>query len=346
MTVSEDAKVVIIEGYASFNKDHLGTKEVDRDSEIVDVQGLDLEDYLKNPIVLSQHEWDKPFGKVTNIYKDQFGLYVTAEIHKLSGMETEFEAVLKGIVKAFSIGFIALEYQFLDMDVVEITKSKLLEISAVSIPANASSLFQVVGTKSINLNKDTLKYALEVNNITNATVKTVSDSKGNQDMIITKDAQTVSEGTEPTATPQEPVVEAKPAETNVSPKATPQEPVVEPKPEPVAKPADVISLETLVTAMVEAELKADAAKESAKAEALKKEQEEAAAKVAAEEARVADALNYIKEKREAILNTPAGEIDMDAIDSFYEVLSDTVEAIDSKVLEVVEALKASQTPAA
>lgn len=337
VSVSEDAKVVIISGYASFNQDLMGVKEVDRDGEIVSVAGIDLEDYLKNPIVLFNHEWDKPFGTITNIVKDQQGLLVTAEIHKLASMDGEFEAVAKGILKAFSVGFQALEYRFLDNDIVEITKSRLLEVSIVSIPSNASSLFQVIGTKSLNMNKDALKYALEANSIKNITQES--------DVQKEKTLKTKTTSQEPEATPT--------AEPTTQP-VVQKDPVVTPTAEPVAQPvvqatqptADVapsvsVNLETLVNAMVEADLKAEAAKEAAKQEVLKKEQETAAALVAAEQARVQSALDYIKERKEVIESTPAGEIDIAELDSFYELLSDVVETIDGKVKEVVESIKAT-----
>lgn len=343
VSVSEDAKVVIISGYASFNQDLMGVKEVDRDGEIVSVAGIDLEDYLKNPIVLFNHEWDKPFGTITNIVKDQQGLLVTAEIHKLPSLDGEFEAVAKGILKAFSVGFQALEYRFLDNDIVEITKSRLLEVSIVSIPSNASSLFQVIGTKSLNMNKDALKYALEANSIKNITSSEATDVQKEKTLKIetkTTQAEPTTTSTEPVVTPT--AVEPTPVEPvatpTVTPQVTPSEPVV---PAKEATPTVNVNLETLVNAMVEADLKAEAAKEAAKQEALKKEQEIADAKVAAEASRVQTALDYIKERKAVIESTPAGEIDIAELDSFYELLSEVVETIDGKVKEVVEAIKAS-----
>lgn len=337
ISLSEDAKVVVISGYASFNQDMMGTKEVDRDNEIVSVAGIDLEDFLKNPIVLFNHEWEKPFGTITNIVKDQQGLLVTAEIHRLSSLEGEFEAVAKGILKAFSVGFQALEYRYLDNDVVEITKSRLLEVSVVSIPSNASSLFQVIGTKSLNMNKDALKYALEANSIKNTTSSKTIDVQKDETLIIeTKTAPTEQA---PTVTP-EPTVEVTPT-TPVEP-VTPVVPVTTTTTvEPVASPNVTVNLEALVNAMVEADIKAEAVKEATKQELLKKEQELAESKVVAEASRVQSALDYIKERKAVIESTPAGEIDIAELDSFYELLSDVVEVIDGKVKEVVEGIKAS-----
>lgn len=344
VSVSEDAKVVIISGYASFNQDLMGVKEVDRDGEIVSVAGIDLEDYLKNPIVLFNHEWDKPFGTITNIVKDQQGLLVTAEIHKLQSLDGEFEAVAKGILKAFSVGFQALEYRFLDNDIVEITKSRLLEVSIVSIPSNASSLFQVIGTKSLNMNKDALKYALEANSIKNITSSDSADVQKEKTLNIENKTTTQepTPATEPAPTEATPVTTEPTATQVTEPAAQPATVVTTPvTQEPVVAPSVSVNLETLVNAMVEADLKAEAAKEAAKQEALKKEQETAAALVAAEQSRVQSALDYIKERKLAIESTPAGEIDIEELDSFYELLSDVVETIDGKVKEVVETIKAT-----
>lgn len=68
-------KGIEIEGYAS-------TKDKDRGHDIVDPQAfksaLDL--YMTNPIVLLQHNMEKPIGVVTEAKIDDNGLYVKARI--------------------------------------------------------------------------------------------------------------------------------------------------------------------------------------------------------------------------------------------------------------------------
>nr|DAK48176.1 MAG TPA: prohead serine protease [Caudoviricetes sp.] len=71
----DEVKGVEIEGYAS-------TKDKDRGHDIVDPQAfknaLDL--YMTNPIVLLQHNMEKPIGVVTEATIDDQGLYIKARI--------------------------------------------------------------------------------------------------------------------------------------------------------------------------------------------------------------------------------------------------------------------------
>ena len=71
----EGVSGIEIEGYAS-------TKDKDRGHDIIDPQAfknaLDL--YMTNPIVLLQHNMEKPIGVVTEAKIDDNGLYVKARI--------------------------------------------------------------------------------------------------------------------------------------------------------------------------------------------------------------------------------------------------------------------------
>nr|DAP28906.1 MAG TPA: prohead serine protease [Caudoviricetes sp.] len=71
----EGVSGIEIEGYAS-------TKDKDRGHDIVDPQAfknaLDL--YMTNPIVLLQHNMNKPIGVVTEATIDENGLYIKARI--------------------------------------------------------------------------------------------------------------------------------------------------------------------------------------------------------------------------------------------------------------------------
>lgn len=342
-TESQDS-IVYISGYASVYRTSSGGVQVDRDYETVNTDNLDISSYEKNPILVYNHEWGRVVGKITKIVKDQKGIYVEAEVHRLHGEEAAYEAVKKGLIKSFSIGFIPKEYDILAGDIVQITSAELVEISLAPVQSNPEALFMVTGTKSLGISL--LDLAAQ-NNITTEELKGLcsKQSKGNNLNTSQKNAE-VTPAQDPVATPAEPVIEPKPAPV-VEPVVTPK---VEPKVIPTTPTEPVkdnisINLETLVNAMVEADLKAEAAKEAAKQEVIKKEQEEVNAKVQAQELRVQTAIDYIKERTEAIKNTPAGDIDIEELDSFYELLSTTVETIDGKVKEVVESIKAQSTEA-
>lgn len=340
----EEDSILFIAGYASVYRTPSGDIQVDRDDETVNTDNIDISSYEKNPILIWNHSFDKPIGRITKITKDFRGLYVEGEVHRLKGEEDKYEAVKKGLVVSFSIGFVPKEYDILAGDIVQITSAELVEISLAPVQSNPEALFRVIGTKSLGISVAELA---KQNNITTDELKGIcsNDTKGkNLDNITNKSTDPeASMVVEPKANPVEPTVE---------PVVTPTAPVVDPKAEHTAvsvaepKANDVsINLETLVSAMVEADLKAEQAREAAKQEALQKEQDKVTAEAEAHKARVQSAMDYIKERKEAIANTPAGDIDIDELDSFYETLSEAIETIDSKVKEVVEGIKAQSAEA-
>lgn len=125
-------------GYAS-------TYEQDRDREAVTPQALQnaVAGYLRNPILLYDHDPRRPIGRITKAVVDHIGLHIEAEVPPPpAGTEAwhikAYHDIRQGIVKTFSIGglFKRLKNMITGMD--------LCEISAVPIPANPSSLFAVV----------------------------------------------------------------------------------------------------------------------------------------------------------------------------------------------------------
>lgn len=132
-----------IEWYAS-------TKDKDRGHDIVDPQAfksaLDL--YMTNPIVLLQHDVEKPIGVVTEARIDESGLYIKARITQdVNGV---ISAIKNGVLRAFSIGYKIKSNEFLESekedgsrDYANVIKDlELFEISVVSVPMNAYSLMK------------------------------------------------------------------------------------------------------------------------------------------------------------------------------------------------------------
>lgn len=132
-----------IEWYAS-------TKDKDRGHDIVDPQAfkLALDLYMTNPIVLLQHNMEKPIGVVTEAKIDENGLYIKARITQdVNGV---ISAIKNGVLRAFSIGYKIKSNEFLETekedgsrDYANVIKDlELLEISVVSVPMNAYSLMK------------------------------------------------------------------------------------------------------------------------------------------------------------------------------------------------------------
>lgn len=131
-----------IEGYAS-------TRDKDRGKDIVEPNAfksaLDL--YMTNPIVLLQHNADKPIGTVTEARIDDKGLYIKANITE--NEDNIFSKLKNWVIRAFSIWYRVKD--FTDEEVKDekwlvtsfetvIKDLELFEISLVSIPMNPYAL--------------------------------------------------------------------------------------------------------------------------------------------------------------------------------------------------------------
>mgnify|MGYP003571981322 FL=1 len=144
----DDEDSVTIEGYAN-------TTNKDRDGDIILQEAWTkggLDNYLKNPIVLAHHKLDEPIGEVVDYNITEKGLYVAAEITRAAG-EKMYNLIKRNILKAFSIGFRVKDADYdSEKDLFVIKDLELYELSVVSIPSNAESIFSV--RKSFEDEKD------------------------------------------------------------------------------------------------------------------------------------------------------------------------------------------------
>ena len=135
----EDDSPLVIEGEAS-------TKDMDRMRDIIDPKAWQadgaLKGYKNNPIILAYHRHDKPIGRATEVTPTKNGLNIKAQISKAA---TEvYSLIQEGILKAFSVGFIAKDMDYdTDNDIFNIKDVELVEISVVSVPANPYTTFSV-----------------------------------------------------------------------------------------------------------------------------------------------------------------------------------------------------------
>lgn len=141
---------LVLEGFAS-------TDSKDRASDIIPLSTWadpdSIANYLKNPIVLAQHERDEPVGKCESLQVKDGGLFVRVRIYK-SLCEKTFMAVKHGILKTFSVGFRLKDIEYAEeQDAYLLTKVELTEISIVSIPCNTDATFAVMKSLSTGTNK-------------------------------------------------------------------------------------------------------------------------------------------------------------------------------------------------
>ena len=134
-------KAYEIEWYAS-------TKDKDRMNDIVEPTAFEdtLKQYMTNPIVLLQHDMDKPIGTVTEASIDEKGLFIKAKITE--DTDGVFSKLKNGVLRTFSIGYSVKDYETIENVDAEwnynytnlIKALELFEISLVSVPANPFAL--------------------------------------------------------------------------------------------------------------------------------------------------------------------------------------------------------------
>lgn len=206
---TETWKWLEIEWYAS-------TKDKDRYWDIVEPQAFEkaMQTYALNPILLLQHDADKPIGKVESFTIDWNWLYIKAIVTE--DIDWVMNKLKNGILKWFSIWYRLLDYEmnYTEDDEWNITDStcvikelELLEISLVSIPANPYALRKSIGdcfsSKSIEMNEEEKKETpveekneekvVENEEKTNSEVDTTGDEKAVEETEISDEANEEAE---------------------------------------------------------------------------------------------------------------------------------------------------------
>lgn len=120
---------------------------VDRDGEIVDPDGMVADAFMANPVFLYGHDsYAPPLGIITSLQRTGAGW--EAEVDWADAINP-FAAMIKayyeaGMMRAVSIRFMPKEWENGDTDKdgyhTKFTKWELLELSAVTIPANPEAL--------------------------------------------------------------------------------------------------------------------------------------------------------------------------------------------------------------
>jgi len=135
---TEDGSV-IIRGMAS-------TNDVDRAGDSISPEAWSkggLGNFEKNPIILFNHDYDRPIGRATGLKVTDKGLELEAKISK-SAPANVCELVKEGILGAFSVGFRVKDADYLqETEGLMIKDAELFEVSVVSVPCNQAATFSL-----------------------------------------------------------------------------------------------------------------------------------------------------------------------------------------------------------
>ena len=142
-------------------KGSASTNGLDRAGDIIETDAWTkggLENFKNNPIILFNHDYNKPIGRATGLEVTDKGLDISAKISKAAGDITQL--VKDGVLGAFSVGFRCKDSEYMtETDGYKIKDAELFEVSVVSVPCNQNATFGLA--KSFDSMDDYRKYQSE-----------------------------------------------------------------------------------------------------------------------------------------------------------------------------------------
>ena len=198
-----DSKAYEIEWYAS-------TKDKDRMNDIVEPSAFEdtIKQYMTNPIVLLQHDMDKPIGNVIEASIDDKGLFIKARITE--DTDGVFSKLKNGVLRTFSIWYRVKDFETEENTDAEwnyvftniIKALELFEISLVSVPANPFALVKSFDScfakeeeqEEEKVEEETTEEVVEEEKIEEAPAEEVdAEKKDNEEKEDTEEAEEINE---------------------------------------------------------------------------------------------------------------------------------------------------------
>jgi HK97 family phage prohead protease len=123
------------------------TESFDRDDDIIRMDGWEIDNYLKNPVILWAHNYrEPPIGKALQVEPQASGMWFKVQFAKTDKAQEVFGLYADGFMRAWSVGFLPKDYDHLRDDAGQplggwdYMRQELLELSAVPVPANPEAL--------------------------------------------------------------------------------------------------------------------------------------------------------------------------------------------------------------
>ena len=120
------------------------TNGLDRAGDIIEADAWTkggLENFKSNPIILFNHNYDKPIGRAKDLKVTDNGLEISAKISKGAG-DNVTQLIKDGVLGAFSVGFKVKDADYMtETDGYKIKDAELFEVSVVSVPCNQGATF-------------------------------------------------------------------------------------------------------------------------------------------------------------------------------------------------------------
>jgi HK97 family phage prohead protease len=278
----EEDDTLHITGMASTN----GT---DRVGDVIETEAWTkggLDNYLNNPVILFNHDYNQPIGRAVQLGTNDNGLQLKAKIAKSAGHVGEL--IKEGVLGAFSVGFRVKDADYMvETDGYKIKDAELLEVSVVTVPANQAATFSLAKSFDSERDYEEFKKSFNINDSSNKHVLNVQET---EDKVTVEFAKEHDESM------------PKGLNDSLAQEKTMSDIDID------AIVASAVEKTAAAMAMKEAERKAE---EQKALEAEQKAAEEAAAQKSAEEARIVTAVQSGTEKLVADLEKKFSEKDAD-----------------------------------
>lgn len=159
---------------------------VDRDGEVILLNGWDFTNFMKNPVVLRGHNYrDLPVAKATSLAMVDGKVVATGDFASAEA-NPKAQQVRKlyddGFINAVSVGFRVLQRNPANRLIIE--KQELLEFSFVTVPANPEALGLGKGVKGYmesSLNDESIKDGEGVHYVTYIMGKDVTPGEDDEE---------------------------------------------------------------------------------------------------------------------------------------------------------------------
>jgi uncharacterized protein len=165
---------------------------LDRHGDRINPKGWDLENFKKNPVIMLNHNYEQfPIGKAINVKRKNNQLIFDVQFSKtLEVARQAFNLVKEGIMRAWSVGFMPLEFSKAGSDYT-IDKMELLELSLVGIPANPNALNN--SQKSLISKFENLMKSKEIKEVETPEKENKAENEANKEVVIDKETEKTEE---------------------------------------------------------------------------------------------------------------------------------------------------------
>ena len=188
-SMAEDGSVMI-RGMAS-------TADFDRAGDSISAEAWQkggLKNFEKNPIILFNHDYDRPIGRATGMKAGPNGLELECKISK-NAPGNVAELVKDGVLGAFSVGFRVKDADYIkETDGLMIKDAELFEVSVVSVPCNQAATFSL--SKSFDSNAEYEAFKKTFTNRVDLAGQSLAKDEVNTSSVASDTPQSVEKSTD------------------------------------------------------------------------------------------------------------------------------------------------------